>query len=102
MSLLTQAAPCPWCEGRNEHGKPEHGVWLWDKARPGWFAIACSNPDCAATGPFARDGAEAVLAWNSAPRRVSKTRPALRRLLDEAHGPDAERELEPGYRRSTP
>ncbi len=60
MSLLRHAKACPWCAGRK--------VWVWDKAVPGRFAIACSNPDCVATGPIRATVDEAVIAWNAAPR----------------------------------
>lgn len=99
MGLLTQALPCPWCEGRgSDKGKPcQHGLWLWDKGVPGKFAIGCSNPDCAATGPLASTESAAVVAWNAAPRRPDQKRSTVRRLLDEANPPDTARELEPGH-----
>lgn len=82
MSLLARAKACPWC-GRFE-------VWIWDKAIPGQFAVSCSNPTCAATGPIRPTEDEAVIAWNAAPRS-GRTRnvdgPAVRDMVDELHPP---------------
>jgi hypothetical protein len=73
--------PCPWCKGTR--------TWVWDKAVPGAFAIACSNPHCAATGPISRHSVEhAEELWDSR----GPTNPRLQRTLDEMHAPEAIRE----------
>lgn len=66
-AILVEADRCPFCTYDRQ--------WLWDKAVPGKFAVACSNPVCAATGPIARTPAEAVLLWNRAKRRSLKVEP---------------------------
>lgn len=98
MGLLTQALGCPWCESRGPKGE-SYSLWVWDKGVPGRFAIGCSNPHCAATGPISDTEAEAVVKWNAAPRRPGQERPAVRQLLDEAVSADAERELDPRHGR---
>lgn len=60
MSLLTQARECPFCDGVE--------VWMWDKGVPGKFAVSCSNPECAATGPLSSIQADAIRNWNKALR----------------------------------
>lgn len=82
-AILLNADPCPWCKGKL--------VWLWDKAVPGAWCVACSNPDCAATGPLSRiSEADAVLQWNRAPRLalLPRSNAALDRALDELQGGD--------------
>lgn len=91
MSLLSQAKPCPWCHGQGDC--ETYGLWMWTKGVPGKFAVACSNPACSATGPLCDTESEAVLRWNAAPRRAA-SEPAIKRLLDEAHG-DPDRDLQP-------
>lgn len=60
-TLLLNARRCPWCWGSK--------LWVWDRGVPGWFAISCSNPECAATGPLSRISVEdAVARWNRAER----------------------------------
>lgn len=79
-SILSHADPCPFCRSDQ--------LWVWDKGVPGRFAVACSNPACAATGPMASSLAAAVVNWNRAPRQGSaRSNAALSRALDEAHDP---------------
>lgn len=97
MTLLQQAQPCPFCNGQGE--RDTYGLWFWDKGVPGRWAVACSNPECSATGPLGETAIDAVVRWNAAPRLAGQNRPAIQRVLDEAHEPNAERELEPGHGR---
>jgi hypothetical protein len=75
---LRRAQPCPFCRCAQ--------LWMWDKGVPGKFAVACSNPDCAATGPVAETERDAVARWNTpTPRRVERgSNAALERVLDES------------------
>lgn len=73
-------------------------VWVWDKAVPGKFAVCCSNPDCAATGPLAYSEADAFRLWNLASRRT-EVPAAAQRIIDELNPPEAERDLGPTDRR---
>lgn len=99
MTVLAQAKVCPFCHGQGE--RDTYGLWFWDKAVPGKWAVACSNPACAATGPIGETAADAVLKWNAAPRQLGYSSPAVRRAEEEAHPPHAERELEPRGRGSS-
>lgn len=77
-AILAEADRCPFCT--HVH------LWIWDKGVPGKYAVACSNPACAATGPIADTPSAAVVSWNKAPRKVStKPNAALGRTLDEMH-----------------
>lgn len=93
MSGVANGKPCPWCQGRK--------LWLWRKT-PTLVAVACSNPNCASSGPVAADEAGALELWNEAPRNSrAYVSPGLRptrridRLLSEMHPPDAENDLMP-------
>lgn len=77
--ILISAEPCPWCASAK--------LWVWDKAVPGGWAVACSNPDCAATGPISRvSEADAVILWNMAPRIAPS--PGFRRASEEMQLPE--------------
>lgn len=79
--ILVQADRCPFCSFDR--------VWLWDKGMPGRFAVCCSNPACAATGPMAESEAAAVLLWNKALRPIRRTKPnaAYEHATEEMHKP---------------
>lgn len=89
VSLLSQAKPCPFCEGMD--------LWFWEKARPGWWAVGCSNPTCGATGPFGQSDVMAVILWNRAPRVRGFERPHVERVIGEQYPPGVERELDPQH-----
>jgi hypothetical protein len=59
------AKPCWFCKGTR--------LWVWDKGVPGGFAICCSHPFCAATGPISMESIEhATLLWNTPEGRPQK------------------------------
>lgn len=58
--------PCPFCghpETDTTHAAVD-GAWTWG-------AITCANEPCEAMGPWQQSEADAVNAWNKAPRRAT-------------------------------
>ena len=80
MTRYPETSACPWCYGTD--------LWFWDKGVPGKFAVACSNPRCAATGPISDSRVDAVRNWNLAPRRNDRASGRLERVMDEMHPPE--------------
>jgi hypothetical protein len=82
-ALLIETDRCPFCSFDRQ--------WLWDKGVPGKFAVCCSNPSCAATGPICATPEQAVVGWNKASRRPRCYRrgdEAYRRALAELGRPE--------------
>ncbi|MAG25057.1 hypothetical protein CMI47_05695 [Candidatus Pacearchaeota archaeon] len=71
-ALVGELVPCPFCGDTEPYLEPTGTN----------FRIACSNPDCAASGPSGPSEGCAVGAWNGAALALNRAADALAALSD--------------------